>query len=105
MLKVTSDLSGLKKLQKNAEELGRKTQISGPELFPDSFVAAHSSFADMDALLAAAGVTTDEEFKAMPDETFDAFLQANTDFESWVDMQQKALSEYTQAKLFEGLKR
>ena len=105
MLKVTSDLSGLKKLQENAEELGRKTQISGAELFPDSFVAAHSSFADMDALLAAVGVTTEEEFTAMSDATFDAFLQANTDFESWADMQQKALAEYTSSKLFEGLKR
>ncbi|MDP9518787.1 hypothetical protein [Pseudomonas protegens] len=105
MLKVTSNLSGLKKLQKNVEELGRKSQISGSELFTDSFVAAHSSYADMDALLAAVGVTTEEEFKAMSDAIFDAFLQANTDFESWVDMQQKAVAEYAKAKLMEGLKR
>jgi len=105
MLKVTSNLSGLKKLQENAEKLQGSHQVSLAEILTDEFVSSHSKYAGFDELLADIGVTTKEEFTALSDEKFDAFLVANTDFESWLDMQKQGMAEYAKAKLLEGLKR
>ena len=102
-MKVTSDLSGLKKLQENMEKLQGSREVSMAEILTDEFVSSHSKYAGFDELLADIGVTTAEEFTAMPDEKFDAFLVANTDFESWQDMQQQAASAYAEAKIMEGL--
>lgn len=105
MLKVTSNLSGLKKLQENAEKLHGTHQISLAEILSDDFVSSHSKYAGFDELLADIGVTTKEEFTALPDEKFDAFLAANTEFESWEDMQKQGAAAYARSKLLEGLKR
>lgn len=104
-MKVTSDLSGLKKLQKNMEKLQGSREVSLTEIITDDFVSSHSKYAGFDELLADIGVTTKEEFIALPDEKFDAFLAANTEFESWVDMQKQGAAAYARSKLLEGLKR
>lgn len=104
-MKVTSDLSGLKKIQDNMEVLEAADAIPLSEAITAQFVSRHSRFSDFDSLLAEIGVTTKEEFIALPDEDFDAFIAANTDFESWLEMQQTGVAEYAEAKLMEGLKR
>jgi hypothetical protein len=104
MFKVTSDLSGLKKLKENLEGLSGTHQVPLPEVLTADFVSSHSQYADFDALLAAIGVTTTEEFRALPDADFDTFIAANTDFESWLDMQKQGMAEYAKAKLLTGLK-
>jgi hypothetical protein len=104
VIKVKSDLSGLKKLQENMEAMRGTNQVPLSEILNADFVSSHSQYADFDALLTAVGVTTKEEFEAMPDETFDAFLAANTDFESWEDMQRQGAAVYMKAKLLKGLK-
>jgi len=104
-MKVTSDLSGLKKLQQNMEKLQGSHEVSLAEIITDDFVSSHSKYAGFDELLADIGVTTKEEFIALPDEKFDAFLAANTEFESWVDMQKQGAAAYARSKLLEGLKR
>lgn len=104
MFKVTSDFSGLDQLKENLEELSGTHQVPLSEVLTAEFVSSHSPYADFDALLAAVGVTTKEEFEAMPDETFDAFLAANTEFESWLDMQKQGGAAYMKAKLLKGLK-
>lgn len=104
-MKVTSDLSGLKKLQENMEKLQGSHQVSLAEVLTDEFVSSHSKYAGFDELLADIGVTTAEEFTALPDAKFDAFLAANTDFESWLDMQKQGMAAYAKSKILEGLKR
>lgn len=104
MIKVKSDLSGLKKLKENMEALSGNHQVPLSEVLNADFVSSHSRFADFDALLAEIGVTTAEQFKALPDEEFDVFVAANTDFESWLDMQKQGAAAYAKAKLLKGLK-
>lgn len=99
------DTSGLDKLKENAEKLHGTHQVSLADVLTDDFVSSHSKYAGFDELLADIGVTTKEEFTALPDEKFDAFLVANTDFDSWLDMQKQGMAEYAKAKLLEGLKR
>ncbi|MBF8733069.1 hypothetical protein IRZ59_21810 [Pseudomonas guariconensis] len=103
-MKVKSDLSGLKKLQENMEKLQGSHEVPLSDVITAEFVSTHSRFKDFDTLLATIGVTTKEEFLALDDEEFDAFIAENTDFESWLDMQQKAMAEYARARLMAGLK-
>jgi hypothetical protein len=102
--KVKSDLSGLKKLKENLEELSGTHQVPLSDVLTADFVSSHSPYADFDELLAAVGVTTKEEFEALPDADFDAFLAANTEFESWLEMQKQGMAKYAKAKLLKGLK-
>ena len=103
-MKVTSDFSGLKKLQENMKALQGSHEVPLSEVITAQFISSHSRFSDFDSLLAEIGVTTKEEFTALPDEDFDLFIAQNTDFENWLDMQKKAMTEYTRTKLFAGLK-
>ncbi|QHF45861.1 hypothetical protein PspS35_19445 [Pseudomonas sp. S35] len=104
-MKVTSDLSGLKRLQENMEKLQGSHEVSLAEILTDDFVSSHSKYAGFDELLADIGVTTKEEFIALPDDKFDAFLAANTEFESWEDMQKQGATAYARSKLMDGFKR
>lgn len=104
-MKITSDLSGLKRLKENMEKLKSAQEVPLSVVINAKFVSSHSRFSDFDSLLAEIGVTTKEQFIALPDEEFDAFIAANTDFESWLDMQQQAAAAYAEAKIMEGLNR
>lgn len=102
---VKSDLSGLKKLKENLEAMQGTHSVQLSEILTPELVSSHSRFADFDSLLAEAGITTKEEFEAYPDADFDAFVAANTDFESWLDMQKQGAAAYAKAQLLKGLKR
>lgn len=93
------DRSGLDKLLKNIKSLEGTHQVPLTESLSAVFVSSHSRFADFDALLAEAGITTKEEFEAYPDADFDAFIAANTDFDSWVDMQKQGMAAYVRRQL------
>lgn len=101
---IKINTSGLDKLIENAEKLHGTHQVSLADVLTDDFVSRHSKYAGFDELLADIGVTTKEEFTALPDDKFDAFLAANTEFESWLDMQKRGMAEYAKAKLLAGLK-
>lgn len=102
---VKSNLSGLKKLQKNLEDMEGTHTVPITDVLTPEFVSSHSRFPDFETLLAEAGITTKEEFEAYPDADFDAFIAANTNFESWLDMQRQGGAAYTKRLLFKGLGR
>ncbi|VXB17100.1 hypothetical protein [Pseudomonas sp. 8O] len=102
---VKSDLSGLKKLQKNLEDMKGARTVPITDVLTPEFVSSHSRFPDFETLLAEAGITTMEEFAAYPDDDFDSFIAANTDFESWLDMQRHGGAAYTKRQLLKGLGR
>lgn len=104
-MKVKADFSGLKKLQENLEALEGTHQVPLSDILTPEFVSSHSQFPDFDTLLTAVGVTNKEEFAALPDEEFDTFIAANTDFEGWLDMQKQGGAAYAKAQLLKGLKR
>lgn len=105
-MSVKIDRSGLDKLIENAKEVEGQHQVKLVDLMNSGFISAHSQFADFDALLAASGfkVESAEDFAAIPDDEWDAFISENTDFESWLEMQKTAGAEYMKAKLFSGLR-
>ena len=84
-------------MAKRAAELdGKQQQVPLSELLNDRFIAEHSSFASFDELLAASPfkVETKEDFEAIPDAEWNAYIAANTSFESWEEMQHQAAGEY-----------
>ena len=102
---MRSDFSGLKKLQKNLQNMAGTHTIPITDVLTPEFVSNHSRFPDFETLLAEAGITTKEEFKAYPDADFDAFISANTDFESWLDMQRQGGTAYAKRQLLKGFGR
>lgn len=103
-MSVKIDLSGLNKLKENVEKLGGSRQVPLSELLPPAFVSSHSKYPDVDAFLAAVGVTNAEEFKALPQEELDAFVVANTEFETWHEMVKAGGAGYVKSQIEKGLK-
>lgn len=101
---MSSNFKGLKKLQKNIEELGKKTEIKMTELMRPSFVSACSKFECIEDLFDASGFTVESpaDFAAIPDEEWEEFIVGNTSFSSWSEMQHKAMEHYTKQQLHKG---
>ncbi|MGE6562141.1 hypothetical protein ACQKF2_07540 [Pseudomonas hunanensis] len=104
-MSVKINRSGLDKLIKNAKELQATKQVKLVDLMNPSFIAAHSKFEDLDALFAASGFKVDsaEDFAAIPDDKWDAFISENTDFDNWLEMQKVAHAEFAKSVLNKGL--
>ena len=91
----------LKQMEKGAKELSKTKHVSFGELFPASFMRKYTSFSFMSELLNAGGfeVESQEDFEAIPDDTFDKHIAANTKFKTWKDMLSEATSQYAAKKL------
>jgi hypothetical protein len=96
---------GLKKLAKNARELGGKRQVKLTDLMTPEFVSNCSNFRDLEHLFDESGfvVESQEDFKAIPDTVWEEFIVKNTSFDSWEAMQKAAGAEYMKKNLFKGL--
>lgn len=102
---IKKDFSGLEKLSKNLEELGNKKAITLDELMNDSFVSEHSKYKSFNELLNSSpfNVETAEDFKAIPDDEWDSYINKNTDYDSWKEMQVKAFEYYAKKQIEKGL--
>lgn len=71
--------------------------ISFADLLSPEFIAEYTSFKTTDELFKESGfnVETEEDFKAIPDEEWEAFIVENTSFDSWKAMQIKAFEVFT----------
>lgn len=100
-MSVKINRSGLDKLMKNAKELQATKQVKLVDLMNPSFIAAHSKFEDLGALFAASGFKVDsaEDFAAIPDAEWDAFISEKTDFDNWLEMQKAAHTEFAKSIL------
>lgn len=105
-MSTKTDMSGLKKLSKNLEELGNKKSIRLDELINDGFVSSHSKYRNFDELLSSShfNVETAEDFKAIPDDEWGIYIANNTNFNSWEEMQVSALRLYVKSQVGKGLK-
>ncbi|WP_445772908.1 hypothetical protein [Shewanella sp.] len=101
------EMNGLKKLKQNLEDLHGTHKVELKEILTPEFLGECSSFSDLDQLFIASGfdVKSPEDFKAVPDDEWEAFITNNTKFESWENMQQAAMDKYMKSKLFAGLKK
>lgn len=106
MMPIKSDMSGLKNLADNARKLGETKQVLLLDLLNPEFISNHTESPDFLSFCESAGykVETSEDLQAIPDEPWDAYIAANSDFENWREMQEKAFAAWTAAKLMSGLK-
>lgn len=104
-MSIKTDMSGLNKLTKNLEELGKQDSIAIGDVMTDEFISRYSSYSSLDELVDASGfvVNTPEDFKAIPDEEWEAFIVSNTNFSSWKEMQHKSHEEFVHKKIMKGL--
>lgn len=101
-------ISGFDKLQKDLNSIAKKAQelegqrnVTFDELFTESFMNKHTSFTNFNDFLVAGGfiVKSAEDFKAIPDDEFDEYIQKSTKFTSWSQMQEEATGEYVARQL------
>ena len=86
------------KMMEAAEKL-EKTKVSFDELFTANFMKKYTDFTSMEAFCDAAGIKTEEDFRAMPESTLDAHVAKTTRFSNWDNMLAKAGEEYIAKQL------
>ncbi|AMN69055.1 hypothetical protein [Psychrobacter sp. P11G5] len=103
---MKSDLKGLHQLEKNLSELSATHSIPLGDLMNPSFISSCSQYSNFEALIEASGfkVKSKEDFAAIPDHEWEQFIQTNTSYESWIEMQQDAGISFYAANLTKGLK-
>lgn len=102
-----SGISGLDDLMKNLDNLRKKAQsLQGErqvpliELLNSQFMAKHTSVNSFSEFLELGGFeATVEGFEAIPDDVFERHVITHSDFGSWSDMQEAALTDYVKSKL------
>jgi len=99
MSKSKTDFSELKKFAKNIDKLSKKQEITLGEILNDTFISKHSQYNNLDNLMSAIGIQSNEELDAFPENKLDNFINANTDFSSWQDMLQTGSDEYFKKQL------
>lgn len=98
---VKFDDSGLRRLQRNAEKLTGKHQLTEKDLLPDDFIRENTNFQTRSAFFEASGIKSQEDIGT---DTFDSFVAANTRFANWQEMFEAAGAEWGQRQLLAGLK-
>ena len=100
------DLKGLDQLEKNVSKLSGIESIPLDDLMNPSFISSCSQYSNFEELIEAAGfkVESEEDFAAIPDQEWEQFIQTNTSYEGWIEMQEAAGLSYVTANLLKGLK-
>ena len=100
------ELKGFDTLEKNVSELSNTDSIPLNDLMNPSFISRCSQYSNFEKLIEASGfkVESKEDFAAIPDQEWEQFIQKNTSYESWIEMQQAAVVDYMKANLLKGLK-
>ena len=101
-------IEGLDKLQKNLDKLAKSAEaldgthtVSLDEVLTPTFISRHTRFANASELFEAGGFNAEsqEDFEAIPEDDLDAFIQAESSFDSWQDMLGTAGQEWAIAKM------
>jgi hypothetical protein len=104
-------IEGLDKVKKKLEDLQSRAcnlhgshQVPAGELLSPDFMRHHTRFTSFEAMATASGfkVESSEDFTAIPDAKWDAFIRAATPFAGWQAMLGAAGQEWAARKL--GLK-
>ncbi|MFC1819795.1 hypothetical protein ACFLZG_01755 [Thermodesulfobacteriota bacterium] len=72
-------------------------EIFVPTLLMDSFVTKYTKFTSAQQMFVESGFEIDsaEDFKAIPVEEWDTFITGSSDFNSWDEVLQAAVTEYS----------
>ena len=104
MLKITGLDELTKKLDdlaNKAGELDGKHNVPMAELLTPDFVSSHTRFANADEMFDASGfkIETQEDFAAVADEKWDAFIRSISSFSEWSAMLGEAGKAWAAKKL------
>jgi len=92
---VSFEIKGLQELSDKLKNLGEQAkQLDGnhevpiSELLTPTFLSNCSRFTTVEELFAASGfkIESTEDFKAIPEDQWDAFIKSNTFFGNWKEM-------------------
>lgn len=91
----------LKKMQQAAKDLNGTHNVSFSELFTEDFMLKYTSHSDIYTLLNAGGflVNDNDDFDSIPKDALDKHISEVTEFNTWDEMLDKAVSEYALRKL------
>jgi hypothetical protein len=106
MLNITVNRMGnfrqkLDDLSRRARELNGQHEVQLQDLMPTEFISGCSSYVSLEELFAASPfeINSSDDFKAIPDAEWDAFIGANTSYATWEKMREAAVLEWTRRKL------
>lgn len=91
----------LDQMAKAAKEMDGEHSVPMSELFTNNFVSANTKFNSIEEFFEASGFdySSEEAFAAIPDDQMDAFVSANSNFDTWADFMGEAAKKYTAKKL------
>lgn len=101
MFRLHIDTSGFDKLRRNLRDVEGERQVPLADLLSPAFLSSHTTFTSLEDLIAASGfkVETAEDFRAIPDDQWDAFISSRTRFSDWQNMLSEAAASYVARKL------
>lgn len=88
-------INGLDAVKAKLAKLAELKQVSLGELFNPEFLAANTNFPDVQEMFDRSGfkVASIEDIEAIPEEEWESYIAANTQFSSWHEMREAALGE------------
>jgi hypothetical protein len=91
----------LQQLSQGAKDLSETKSATMGEIFTPDFVSKNTRFANIDELFAAGGfnVSNPAEFEAIPQDKLDAFIRAESSFNSWREVLNAAGAEWAKRKM------
>jgi hypothetical protein len=102
------EIKGLEELAKRFDDLGQRAErldgshsVPIPELLTPLFLAGCSQFKSADEMFRASGfkIESAEDFMAIPESEWDAFVKKHTSFGGWQQMLEAAGAAWTQKQL------
>ena len=88
----------LEKMQRDAKDLQKTTNVSFDELFTNTFMNKHTRYESIDAFIES-GNFSQSNFEKIPDADLDKFVASETNFKDWQDMLDSAGADYALKKL------
>ena len=91
----------LEDLQRRAEDLDGDNNVPFNELFDNEFMSKYTEYKSINEMIDNSGfqVETDEDFKNIPDDEWDEFINEKTNFDNWQAMTNEAVNIWTAKKL------
>jgi hypothetical protein len=97
-MKFKMDLSGLKRLQRNAHAMHGSHQVKLVDLFDGAFMRSNTRFSSLQAMVDESGI---EDFAAASDPDKDAMVRKLAPrFSNWQELVNAATVEYAKKQLF-----
>ena len=105
---MTFRMDGFDELQRklqgmadNLREIEGTNEVPMSEVLTPEFLSACSRFASLEEMFAASGFKVDspEDFKAIPDDEWDAFIRQHTKFDTWQEMLGEAGSVWAKNRI------